>query len=420
MQDNPKWVDNEVANEVVTKVKNSILNNTRDNDSIQEMMNLIIGVKSYRIENLSNQGIIKKLFDRECKKCTNNNNYSNFSIDFSDIVSIFWENVFKDILKAEVQGTIVNTRVVKGQDTSNEAVFKSKDGLNFISRSTQCNPINWLRWRGVMGVRNAINKIYNKNLLQICEDCGHSGTADSREVESTACTKCKSSDTKEYWPNGSSTYKSTKYRICTQCSNTWRRKFSYICSNCLSTNVRIATRFDSKEDTIYNTPSNDCRADELFVISEPEVEIESIIFGVYKSLPTNPNQPGVETRARAILDILFDPKVSRDICSQCSFNAKDMCAIKCTKFNETKHCEHNKVKDPKQTCGAQKFELDKCINYAKKISQFHGVSANLSNRRMKIVRKYFVKYIMSHRHNDLCESVYNLLKKSGKLTEYQL
>lgn len=365
---------------------------------------MVSGVKLYSISDNARQGNIKRIFEKECHRYySRNNDYSNFSMNLDDIVSIFWETVFKYLHNAEATGTDVETRLVKGQGSQKV-------------RPTNSNPINYLKMCGVMGVRNAINKVYNRNLLQVCDDCGHRSKADSREVEGKDCPKCNSKDTVEYWPDGNSTYKATKERKCNGCANIWKRKFTYVCAECLSINVHIESRFDGKEDGIYDVATDDPTVEEKYVAVEMDAEIQTLINGTYNTLPINPdpNALPTDTKARAILDVLFDPIVSADICKKCVMKASLVCEEKCGNAG----CTHNKVKNPKETCGAERFSLESCINYSKKIGEYHGVSATLSSRRLKTIRKYFVKYVSENRHIDLCDSLYSLLKRQGKLAVF--
>ncbi len=396
---------NQQADQIVARVQSAILNKTPDAAAMQELMDLVSNVPSYSVADLARQGMIKRLFEKECKRhYSRNNDYSNFSINLDDIISIFWETIFKDLPDAQVTGTVVNTRVVKGQD-------------NIAERATNCNPINWLKSRGVMAVRNAINKIYNRNLVQVCDECGHQSKATSKEINSKHCPTCKGANTLEHWPDGNSTYKSTKHRKCLDCSAIWQRKFSYVCSDCLSTNVHIESKFENREDAIYDLALDEPTIEERYLEQELEAEVQTIIKGTYDTLPLNPDPTSLptETKARAILDVIFDPVVAKDICSKCVSKSDDICSVKCADFKNTKQCIHFKIKDPKQTCGADSFALDKCVNYSKKIGEYHGVSATLSSRRIKLIRKYFVKYVSENRDIDLCDSLYTLLKRRGKL-----
>lgn len=372
---------------------------------MQQFMDMVSGVKAYSISDNMRQGIIKRIFEKECHRYySRNNDYSNFSMNLDDIVSIFWTTVFKKLPEAKTTGTTVETRGVNGV-TSNQL------------RATNCNPINWLKNHGIMGVRNSVNKVYNRNLLQVCDDCGHRSKADSREIEALKdCPQCASKDTFEFWPNGSSTYKATKERQCRQCKSIWKRKFTYVCAECLSVNVHIESRFDGKEDGIYEVANDDLTVEEQYVAQELEAEVRTIIGGTYGALPINPdpNASPTDTKARAILDVLFDPVVSKDICAKCVKKASLVCSEKCGQPG----CAHEKVKNPKETCGAESFSLESCINYSKKIGEYHGVSATLSSRRLKTIRKYFVKYVSENRHIDLCDSLYSLLKRQGKLLVY--
>jgi len=379
------WVSNEHADEIVSKVQSALKSKTASPKAIYELMSLIAGVDVYQISNHARQGVIKRVFEKEYHK-VKVGNHSNFSLSFDDVINIFWESVFKSLPDAKVRGSTVNTRAVKGQPDA--------EHQNQHARATNCNPINWLRTRGVLGVRNAINKTYNKNLVQICDECGHKSRADSREVNTKVCPKCLSVNTLEHWPDGSSTYKSNKERICQDCGATWKRKFAYVCAKCLSVCVHIESIFDSKSIELCEV-SIDSTVEDEHINLEGEAEIKGIINGLYNILPLNPdpNSDQTNTKAREVLDILFKPEVSKDICAKCVAKA----------------CGSNK------TCGADSFSMDKCVNYGLRIGEYQGVSSALSARRIRVIRKYFIKYLADNQHNELCASTYEQLKARGRL-----
>jgi hypothetical protein len=378
------WISNEHANEMVSKVQSALETKTSKPQDIGELMSLVVNVPSYKIADQSRQGVIKHIYKKEYHRIKLVGDYSNFSLSFDDIISIFWESVFKYLPLAKTRGSVVNTRAVKGQLDAD---------IRQHARATNCNPINWLRTRGILGVRNAINKTYNKNLIQICDECGHKSRADSREVNTQACPKCLSVNTIEYWPDNSSTYKSTKKRICQDCKSTWRRKFAYVCAKCLSVCVHIESIFDNKSIELCDISVDDTIEDE-HVDLETDDEIKKIISGLYEALPLNPDPNNkTTTKTREVLDILFKPEVSADICAKCAFKASGS----------------------NKTCGADSFSMDRCLNYGLHISEYQGVSSALAARRIKIIRKYFIKYIMDNQHNDLCASTYKQLKIRGRV-----
>ena len=104
--------------------------------------------------------------------------------------------------------------------------------------------------------------------------------------------------------------------------------------------------------------------------------------------------------------------MSKDICKKCVSNAPNVCSIKCG----TVECSHDQVKDPKVTCGATSFAMHKCLNYSKKIAEYHGGATTLYGRRLNKIRQCFVKYVKDNKDDGISESLYILLSKMGKLT----
>jgi hypothetical protein len=384
-----RWISNKDADEIVCRLQQSGCTDTR---VVQQFLDAISGVKDYSLTDNTQQGNIKRIFEKECFKQHGGAGQSSFSISIEDMISIFWESVFRDLPNAKTHGSTVNTRLVKGQDSA-------------AVRQTNCNPINWLKMRGVMGIRNAINKIYSKYLFQTCDDCGHQAKPNSVESTTLICPKCSSQDTVEHWPDGTSMYRSTKERKCNTCGGMWKREFAYACT-CGSANVHIESRFNNAIDTIDETADGLPTIEERHVGVDLDSELVGLIAKVYSSLPTNPDPKcdATNTKTRAILDILCNSPTSSDICSKCVARAPVVCSEQCHSVN----CIHSKVPDPKQTCGATSFSLISCINYNKKLGEYQGVSATLSSR-------YFIKYIEEHRDDDLCSSLHRLLSSRGLL-----
>jgi hypothetical protein len=365
------WTSNETADEVVSSIQES---KAPSQQMIQKLLDLVSGVPSYKISNQMRQGVIKRAFERECRKAGPTGiDYSNFSVSFDDVISTFWEAVFAHLPLAKTRGSTVSTRVVKGQPETD--------------RQTNCNAVNWLRMHGIMGVRNAINKVYAKNLIQVCNDCGHRAKATSKESNTKSCPECLSVNTIEFWPSRSSTYKSVKERKCNDCGKTWKRKFTYACAKCLSVNVHIESIFDNKDDLVYEV-SVDTTVEDEHINMEMELESQKLISGLYNTLPLNPdpNSDRANTKSREILDIIFKPEISKDICAKCTLN-----------------------------CGADSFSMDKCTNYSKRIGEYQGVSATLSFRRIKTIRNCFIKYVTENQSNDLCASTYAKMVDQGRI-----
>jgi len=368
-----------MANAIVVVAK--VDKNNRYN--IQQLMDLVSGVENYSIGHTTKQGIIKKFYNKELNKL----NRENPIMSMQDAVSVFWESVFKYLSRAQTTGEEVQVRIVTGQNTSTQS--------NTATRKTKCNPIHYLRNMGIMGIRNVVNKSYRRNLIQICEDCSTISSVTSTEVaESKICPECKSSTSKKIWPSGSSTYKSKKSRVCEPCGTIWTRQFSKSCYNCKSVNVKIESRLIRENEIVNNVVDDNTNADALS-IQEGEIEYNEIVSNIRKFLPSDPNNPGGTSRTKEIYDMITNSSKGEDICKKCVISAHG---------------------NKKLSCGATSFNINKCINFNKKIGEYHNCSASLSARRIKKIRQYVSKYIMEHKNiNDTHEAMYILLKKVGCL-----
>lgn len=420
MAENKNWVDNNKADNIVRLVQQSILAGTSDKKSIQTMMDLISGVERYSISDHRRQGIVKRVFDSENSRFRSNKNFasSNFSIDIDDVISTFWESVFKYVTRASATGATVPVRVVNGQPSS---VVELVGGLSFTNRGTNCNPIHYLRKMGIMGVRNLINATYRRGLMQICDDCGESTAATKIEIKDSCCPQCSNINISVYWPNGSSSYGTKKQNKCQQCLHTWSRKFAYACAKCKSTNTKIESRFDLSDEAADNVASYEMSADEAISREQMIRELDNVLKEIYDFLPKDPEDPTRKSRTMEIFDILVNAKsiqqekwLAKDICQKCIFNAPKICVMKCGHPN----CIHEKQPDPKISCAATSFDLSKCINFSKKIGEYHGVSASLTARRVGKIRACFIRYIKNNRDIDVCDSIYILLEQHNLLSQY--
>lgn len=406
------WVSNKTADEVVSKVQQDLISKTPDARSLQQLMDLVSGVQAYSTLDHRRQGVIRGIFDKESEKFKSGSRYriSNFSLDLDDVISTFWEHVIKYLPRASVTGGVVPVRVVAGQDAKTTA---TRDGLSFADRDTKCNPVHYLRKMGVMGVRNLVNSVYRKNLIQVCEQCSSASNVSRVEIEGKECPKCKSTDVENHWPDGNSAYRVRKEKLCKGCQNTWTRKFAYSCQTCQSNEIRIESRYGPTDDLTQLT-NDDVSAEETLITHEAERELDNILRDIYNFLPADPRDPTLVSRTKEIFTILVDPKASVDICRKCVSAAPQVCADQC----KEKDCKHTRMPDPKVSCGATTFSINKCVNFSRKIGEYHGCSASLSARRVKKVRQYFIRFVKTHRNLDLCRSLHGLLDERGLLSQY--
>ncbi|MCK5614247.1 hypothetical protein KAR91_70935, partial [Candidatus Pacearchaeota archaeon] len=150
-------VENHVADELLVAV--------RKGKKTQEFMNAVSGVQDYRLDDHSRQGCIRGRFAKELIR-------DQFLLEFDDLISVFWQGVFEKIDKAALWGEKVEIK----------AAGKYKE-----RRSTDSNPIHYLRYHGFMSVRNYITSLYRKNLQQGCSNCGYKTSVKT----SKECKKCK-------------------------------------------------------------------------------------------------------------------------------------------------------------------------------------------------------------------------------------
>lgn len=411
----PDWVANEVADQVVINVQKLIKAGITSHPDIDKFNELIAGVKAYSVFDLTRQGVIQRIFDTERSKyqASRSNKKSNFSIDMDDVVSTFWENVYKYLDKASVTGGTVDVRVVEGQDVDEDKV-EAKGGINVTSRDTKCNPVYYLRKMGVMGVRNLINASYRRNLMQICEECNHASTATRSEVNGKECPKCDSKQVENHWPDGNSAYKVKKQKICKSCKHIWQRKFAYICGKCDSLEVRIEQRHSPTDENTFQIAAEEMSVEEELVQAETEANLEELVEEIYDFLPSDPKDPTLISKTKEIFTILTDPEMAKDICQKCVAKAPLVCSEGCKTS-----CTHVRIPDPKISCGASTFSIGKCVNFSKKIGEYHSCSASLTARRMKKIRQYFVRYVVINKNREECAPLYQLMKERGILSEYQ-
>lgn len=413
MKASPKssWVKNELANEAVLRAQESIATGRRNNKAIQDMMDLISGIQNYAIWNINKQGVIRKAFELERLRHngTKAGRAASFATDLDDVISTFWEHVFKYLPRATATGENVPVRVVDGQydDDTEFDENTSTAGLQFVQRSTKCNPVHYLRNMGIMGVRNLINKSYRRNIVMVCDDCGQGSSVSTTEESSDKCPKCTSDDVGKYWPDGNSSYRSRKARKCNECNHIWLRQFTRKCYKCNSENVRTESRIQNGEDSIFQAPSGEDSAETLLVANELNQNIDTLIGKLYNFLPSDPRDPKVVSRTKDVFNILTRPEFSKDMCGKCVAKAPMVCDEKCGLTN----CIHGKAPDPKISCGEPSFSLDKCINFSKKIGEYHGCSASLAARRVKKVREYVKRYIVKHAASEQCKVVAGLMAK---------
>jgi hypothetical protein len=395
------WIENDTADDIVVRVKIDLQNKVQSSNNVQKLMDLVSGVNNYSIYDSANQGIITKIIHREHLNLRRNaaGIVGQFQMDQDDIISAFWETVFKYLPKAETTGTVVNVRAVEGQD-------------DITSRKTKCNPINYLRLMGTIGVRNTVNKAYRNNLYQVCDDCGIISGISSKESDTDTCPECSSDNTKKHWPDGNSKYGAAKFRICTDCQNTWERKFARTCYNCESTNVHLERKHNEDiNNSIANSVPDDVEYFSGVEDKQTEALMPDIVMQLASYLPKDPQDPALVSKSQDIFKILTDKNRGKLVCDLCKSNAMT-CLEKCG----TSNCSHAKVINNKVSCGADYFSMAECINFSKKIADFHGCSASLTSRRIDKIRRYVIQYIKDNADtNDVCQELNEKLVKYAKV-----
>ena len=388
-------VENSVADRLIDMVKKDLGKGLSSSANIMALMDLVVGVNGYIISNHSRQGVIRRVFTKERSQAIHGS-VINIGVDIDDAVSIFWTEVFSSIDKVKSTGEEVDVRSVGG------------DGASASKRNTNCNPVHYLRMRGIMGVRNLINASYRKHLIQTCDDCNAIGSISSKE-SSNVCV-CGSSNTERYWPDGTSTFRAKKHRRCLDCGKVWKRVFMYTCGQCKSTNVTIVPR--TARVHMSTADANKLVVDETQFSDTYHAEtvkhMSEVVLGIKRMIPIDPGT-NAASKTGAIYSYMFDDADSAAICKLCA----DRASVVTDDDGNTKP-------DPKSCCGAKVFSLDVCTNYAKKIGQYQQCSASLSSRRVEKIREYAVKYIVANKsRNSFCESLYEELGKMDVIQRYK-
>lgn len=245
--------------------------------------------------------------------------------------------------------------------------------------------------------------------MMVCDDCGASSSVSTKE-EIQDCPKCSSTDTCKYWPNGNSSYRSKKFRLCKPCGHMWQRQFNRKCTHCGSQSVRVDARAQGDDATLAQTPSA-ANTESTLAELETDLMVDGLIDKLYKSLPLDPRDPTTISKTKEVFDILVRPEASTEMCKKCVASAKHICTDRCKLFKAEGQCEHEKMLDPSETCGADHFVIGKCVNFSKKIGEHHNCSASLAARRVKKVREYVKRYIIEHANDDDCAQVNALMVK---------
>lgn len=324
-------------------------------------------------------------------------------MDENDIISTFWQEVFKKLPDAKAFGQSVQVRIVKGQ-TIGGPTISTKEGVVYGTRTTQNNPVHWLRGRGRMAVRNELNKLYRENLVMVCDGCGHTSVAKTTEV-TTACV-CGSSSTEEFWPSGNSSYGSKKSRRCKDCGLTWTRRFEKICHSCGSANIHIESKHEYKDKWEDDVPSDEDNATDILTKDEMTDELDYVIRQIQQALPKDPSNKGASTRKQDIFRLMYDPSVGSAICTACKASSKMVCSTKCDVFKDTGSCQCEKTYDPRQCCGSDTFSTDICVNYNKKLAEYFETSSSLNSRHIKKLRQAVIKRLSKLQHTDVGRNMY--------------
>lgn len=380
-------------------------------------MDAISGVDGYKLSDTNRQGVIGKFIDNELTYIRDRKYQStiNFGVDENDIVSTFWQGVFKSLPKAKQFGQVVSVRVVDGQAFDGQ-ITSIRNGVTYNDRPTQDNPIHWLRKEGRMAIRNSLNKLYRDNLTLICDDCGHESTV--KTTETTTKCKCGSEDTKKIWPGGHSSYGAEKSRSCNVCNMVWKRKFSYLCHKCESSNTKIESKSEHREDHLEQIMSGDESAEDTMTRHEMSQELDDIIKLLFSSLPNDPQDNSAMTMKKELFNMMVDPKYGSNICKMCKLSSAKICSQRCLMSKAGVRCEHELILDPKECCGAESFTTELCVNYSKKLAEYHGCSPTLSHRHIKKLRTIIANKLKDLRHFDTCANMYDIIRNSETLSRY--
>jgi hypothetical protein len=149
---------------------------------------------------------------------------------------------------------------------------------------------------------------------------------------------------------------------------------------------------------------------ELKVDQRDDPEIDRIVRELARCLITKDGR----SKTNEIFDLLLNLDKS-DICLKCANLAPKICECMCNDFICNNQCKHKLIPDPHASCGSDKFSLEKCISYSRKIGEFYGYSPSLVARRVKKIRKCLINYVAKHSSNDSCLTILKLLRKGDML-----
>jgi Zn finger protein HypA/HybF involved in hydrogenase expression len=386
-------ISNEDADKAVAMAINDIKNGAKYSKNISRFMDLVVNVQNYDINNHRRQGVISRTYAKESIVKFSD---TGIAINIADLISEFWSEVFNSLDKVKPTGGDIVAKSVAGA------------GIHGGARQTKCNSINYLRSRGIMAVRNYINNWYRHNLVQICNQCRHESSIHSEEYGTNICPSCSSSNTEKWWPSGHASFRSKKCRRCLDCGASWTRKFMYVCPQCKSADVymemlnRQASDFRDKIDNL----SDDINVESMYSDMENEIEMQKLVESIRNTFHINIHS-NTKSKSNEIFDLIFPVDGVSPICKMCVRDAPMVCSLSCGETD----CTHEKIPDPKYTCGAEKFSMATCVNFSKKIAKYHGCSTTLAARRVEKVRTHFIKYVLSHKDkSELCVSLYEYMQ----------
>jgi hypothetical protein len=317
---------------------------------IYKLMDLVSNVSAYKMDIDTNQGYIYyKLLNRHYNL--------NQLIDPNTIISKFWQGVFTALTK----------------------VIDKKYDL-----STQMDQLNYLRSYGIGLAKRYINSIVNKYIKQLCMDCGKiSNLNRNRRIEyESKCPKCNDSNSLIIHAA-----LSKLRRKCLNCQHIRDVVYFKTCGTltsskviggCGSSNIILINISESFNDNMgyheYDKESN------INIVTD----LDKFIRGIETYIP---NPVGcTDNKNKTIFRILSGNSEAKDICYRCR-------------------------QDGINTCGAESFTLDECVNYSKKIAEFLQITPSLANRRVAKVREYVKTYVCKHHVKcDISEYIYNRLK----------
>jgi hypothetical protein len=363
---------------------------------LQALMDIVSGIQGYRMDSKCPQGIIHQFLFAERIE-------NNHVIDYDVVISHFWQGVFEYLPNAMLRGTKVMVRKAALPTTDGSVTVElsiSKHGRDYEERETKMPPVNYLRMQGRAAMRKFVNSCYKTRLRQQCNSCGRTGSLGVQKEEDKGCPKCKSINSKML-----AGVMRRRSRACLDCGHVRFTTMKRVCGHprekedgtieyvdgCGGVDVQTLQTEEyltdhEKWDGVLGEDGHD---PEVHIIhNELEKDASEFVQACIGSMPRDARDPNGDSQTRKILRILVDPQDGAKICKDCRDDSDSVCAQSCA----DPLCDHDRMPDPKQSCGAKTFSLSECINYSKKIGDHLGYTASLANRRVAKVRKHAAEF----------------------------